>query len=110
MSGVRNVFVGMGGGCRRWKLVPGLVLVIEALPKEYDICEGIIDCENYHCGQHALEDGPKDIEDISSEPDDEKGERESFCRTTAELRVIAYIKSVRFKSVTQAGLWLDDSL
>lgn len=87
-------FVGLAVGVRgllwgrRRVITPGEAFVVEALRKEDDISDGVVDSEDdlwtsvsmldspgkaeeaNHGGQHALEDGAEDVEDIAHKPHD----------------------------------------
>ena len=76
--------------------------IVEALRKEDNVGQGIVHGENdlgsqlyfgeqasvtssYHCGKNALQDGSKDVENISDQPYHNEDDRKSFCRTSTEI-------------------------
>lgn len=63
----------------------GEAAVVEALAKQDDVCEGVVDCQDDHGWEDALEHGSQDVEDIAGEPDDDEEEGETVCRTAAEV-------------------------
>lgn len=63
----------------------GEAAIVEDLAQKHNVGESVVDGENDHGGQNALQDGAEDVEDISSEPDDDEDDRQSFGRAAAEV-------------------------
>lgn len=63
----------------------GEAAVVEALAEQDDVCERVVDCQDDHGWEDALEHGSQDVEDIAGEPDDDEEEGETVCRTAAEV-------------------------
>lgn len=54
------------------------VCVHQTLQEQQNVGQGVVDGEDDHGGDDLLEDGSEHIEDVSNEPDDDEGERQSF--------------------------------
>jgi hypothetical protein len=46
--------------------------VIEALSKEHNIGQSVVDGQNYHGWQDALENGTKNVKHIAGQPNDDE--------------------------------------
>lgn len=76
---------------RRWRwwrrhIVPqGEAPVVEALHHQDDVGNGVVDGEDDHGGQHALQHGAQDVEDIAQQPHDDELDRQAFRAAAAEV-------------------------
>ena len=64
---------GLGGGVRERKAA-----VVEALSQQYYVGDCVVDGEDDHCWEHALEHGSEDVEDIACQPDDDEEQGEAI--------------------------------
>ena len=55
------------------------------MAQQDDICKGVVDGEDGHGGENALENGAEDVEDIAKEPDDDEQKGETICGGAAEV-------------------------
>lgn len=68
------------------ELIPkGETSIVEALPQQHDIREGVVHREDDHSGQDALKHGSQDIKDISGQPDDDEKQGEAIGGPAAEV-------------------------
>lgn len=66
-------------------ITPSETLVVEALPQQHEVGNGVVDGEDEHRRQDALEDGAEDVEDIAQQPDDDELDREAVGRVSSEV-------------------------
>ena len=69
----------------RGRVGEGEAAVVEALAEQDNVRERVVDCQNDHGREDALEHGSEDVEDIAREPDDDEEEGEAVGRTAAEV-------------------------
>lgn len=67
-------FLGAGG---HDLVSPGKAPVVKHLAEQHHVGDGVVDGEDEHGGQDALEDGAEDVKDVAEEPDDDELEREA---------------------------------
>lgn len=53
----------------------GETAVVETLTQQDDVGQGVVDGQDDHGGEDALEDGAKDVEDVAGQPDDDEDDR-----------------------------------
>ncbi|KAI4141491.1 MAG: hypothetical protein LQ340_007632 [Diploschistes diacapsis] len=68
---------GGGGGAREF-VGEGKAAVVEALGEEDRVGKRVVDGQDDHSGEDALEDGAEDIEDVAGQPDHDEKDGEAF--------------------------------
>lgn len=79
-GGVVVVVEGLG-----WCVGEGEAAVVEALTEQDDVGERVVDGEDNHGRENALEHGSEDVEHIAGKPDDDEEEGEAVGRTAPEV-------------------------
>lgn len=84
LTTVRPTIVLLGRG-RDDLVLPREAPVVEALSEEDYVGDGVVDGQDDHGGQDALQDCAEDVEDIAGEPDDDELEGQSVGCAAAEV-------------------------
>lgn len=59
--------------------------IVKDLQKQYNVGQRVVDGQDGHGRQHALQYRPENVKNIAEEPHHDKDDRQSFCRATAEI-------------------------